>query len=288
MSEVTNLRQAESKVEIEGILLSKDLEKITDKNGNGGVRGNVVIKVDDTNSIRIKVYVGEKKSNGEVSKAWEGINTVLNEYKSIADVGEENADRVHVNASFETYKNQNGQDVTTYSAQFFSRINRELVPKRKFSTEVFIKSKTWEVNSSGEDTGRLKIKGIAPSFKGIDILDMIAPASSEVDPNFAQTADSVFEEGCTYGIQGIVVNSRVEKKATAALGVMDAKPEYKNELIITGCTPAYDDDKAYDADAIKLAIKNYEDTQAAAQANRGEKAPFNKPSAAGTGRSLNF
>ena len=213
----------------------------------------------------------------------------MNEYKSIADVGEEAADRIHTNANFETYRNQNGQDVTTYSAQFFTRINRALDPKRKFNTEVFVKAKSWEVNSNGEETGRLKIRGIAPSFKGIDIIDMIAPVSSELDPNFAQSADSVFEVGSTYGIQGIVVNSRVEKKATAALGVMDAKPEFKNELIITGCTPAYDDDKAYDAEAIKKAITEYENAQAAIQANKGtEKAPFNKPSAATTGRSLNF
>ena len=289
MSEVTNLKQSETKIYIEGILASKEFEEITDKNGNPGVKGNVMIKVDDLNTIKIKVYVGKFTKDGKENKAWAGIHTVMSEYKSIAEVGEEAADRINTSAQFSMYRNPNGQDVVMYQSNFFNRNTKPLNPTRKFKAECFIKSKNWEVDNEGNETGRLKIRGIAPSYMGIDILDMICPVSNELDPNFAQDADNLFEVGSTYAIEGEIVNSRVEKKAVAALGSMTGKTEYKNELVVTGSSPAYEDENAYDKGAIDLAIQNYEDTQAqnAARAN-SEKAPFQKPSAASTGRSMTF
>ena len=283
----TNLRQSETKITVEGILASKDLEIITDKNNNQGIRGNLAIKVDDLNTIRFKVYVGEKTSKGEKNKAWDGMMTVMNEYKSIADVGAENADKVRVGkGTFSTYRNQNGVDVVQYQSNFFNRVEGELNPARKFSVEGFVKSKVWETDSEGNETGRLKIKVIAPNFNGIDILDLIAPKESDGSANFSGIADDLFEVGNTYQIQGEIVNSRVVKKAVAALGSLEGETEYKNELIITGASPAYEEERAYNADAIQLAIQNYEDTQAQNQL-RKEKVPFeqSKPSAAKVGRS---
>ncbi len=283
----TNLRQSETKVEVEGILSSKKLEASKDNNGNNIIKGNVVIKVDDTNSISFSVYASEKTSKGEASKAYAGINTVMNEYKSIADVGEAEADRVHANGQFNTYKGTDGRDITNYKASFFTRINRPLDPKRKFSTEVFIKSKVWESDSNGEETGRLKIRGIAPDYQGINILDMICPEKDTDGNSFASVADDLFEVGNTYLINGEIVNSRVEKKVTAALGKVEGKTEFKNELVITGSTPAYEEEKAYSTDAINLAIQEYETAQT--NRNNKEEPPFNKkPSAAASGRSLNF
>ena len=139
------------------------------------------------------------------------------------------------------------------------------------------------VDSEGNETGRLKIKAIVPDFMGISILDMVAPKATEENPNFANDADNLFEIGNTYKVQGQIVNSRVEKKAVAALGKMSGETEFKNELIIVGSTDAYDDEKAYDGEAIKLAIQNYEDTQAQAHQQK-EKVPFEKPSAEKMGR----
>ena len=281
----TNLRQSDTKIMVEGILASKDLEQITDKNGNKGIRGSLSIKVDDLNTIRFKVYVGEKKSNGDKNPAWDGMVTVMNEYKSIADVGIDSADRVRVSrGTFNTYKNQNGQDVVTYQSNFFNRIDRELNPERFFAAEVFIKAKSWEVDSEGNETGRLKIRGIAPNYNGIDILDMVAPKEQNGNDNFAVDADNLFEIGTTFMINGQIVNSRVEKKAHAALGTIKGEVEYKNELVITGCGDQYEEPLAYDADAINHAIQEYEDEQASRRQEK-EKVPFTqKPSAAASGR----
>lgn len=285
MSDVkTNLRQSDTKIQVEGILATKELEQITDKNGNQGIRGSLSIKVDDLNTIRFKVYVGEKKSNGEKNGAWDGMVTVMNEYKSIADVGVDAADRVRVSkGTFNTYKNQNGQDVTTYQSNFFNRVDRELNPERFFSAEVFIKAKSWEVDSEGNETGRLKIRGIAPNYNGIDILDMIVPKEYDGNDSFAVDADNLFEIGTTFKMNGQIVNSRVEKKAHAALGTIKGEVEYKNELVITGCSDQYEDSLAYDADSINLAIQEYENVQASRK-QESEKKPAAKPSAAASGR----
>ena len=281
----TNLSKSDTKIKVVGILADKNLEQITDKNGNAGVRGSVSIKVDDLNTIRFKVYVGQKTNKGVENKAWAGIQTVLNEYKSIPEVGIDAADKVVVSSgTFDTYKNQNGADVTTYSSNFFSRVNGNFVPERTFQAECFIKAKSWEVDSEGNETGRLKIKAISPTFNGINILDLIAPKETDTNPNFANEADGLFEIGNTYKINGEIVNSRVEKTVKAALGTLKGETEYKNELIVVGSSSAYDEEKAYDAEAIKLAIQNYEDTQAQRQSSKEKIPSESKPSAEKMGR----
>ena len=276
MSE-TSLKQAKSKVVIEGILSSKEFETGKDKNGNDFVKGKLNIKVDDTNTISVKTFVSKLTTKGEENKAWAGIQTVMNEYKSIAEVGEENADRVHVNGQFNTYRDQSGKDIATYQSNFFTRINRPLDPKREFSTEVFVKKVGPEVNSDGEETGRLKIKGISPNYRGIDILDIIVPEDLAAD------VENVIEVGGTAEIWGDIVNARVEKKIPVAIGKPKVETSFVNELVLTGMTEMYAEENAYDADAIKLAIQEYENAQAS-KASR-EDVPFKaKPTAEGTGR----
>ena len=276
----TNLRQAETKIKIEGILSSKKLEMGKDKNGNDCIKGSLMIKVDELNTIPVNVYAGEKTSKGEINKAWAGINTVMNEYKSIADVGEENADRVYTAASFNTYKNQNGVDVTNYKSSFFTRVSGNLNPKREFETEGFVKSKMPEYNKDGEETGRIKLKLIAPDYAGINILELIAPE------DIANDVDAGIEIGRTYQFYGEIVNSRVEKQIPMKIGKPKIETIFKNELIMTGAGEEYPEEKEYNKDTIELAIQEYENMQNSKKDK--EENPYTKPTAAGTGRSLNF
>lgn len=290
----TNLRQSKTAVNIEGILSSMNLEETTTPNGGKAIKGNLVIKVDDTNSISVGVYCAEMTSAGEKNKAYDGIVTVKNEYKSIAEVGEEAADRIHTKADFNTYRNQENKDIVNYKSNFFTRVTRELKPQRAFKCEAFISFKDWEYDSDDNKTGRLKVTGIVPGYNGtINILNMICPVSNEFDENFAEDADNLFEVGETYELNGEIVNARVEKKKQAALGQLQNEVSYKNELIITGSGNAYPEETAYSAEAIKLAITEYETTQ---KQNRDKASsskddlPFgnNKPSAASSGRTMKF
>lgn len=274
----TNLRQAETKITVAGLLASKNLEITSGDNGNI-ISGDLIIKVDDVNSIRIKVYCGETKKDGSKNKAYEGLVTVKNEYKSIADVGEENADYVYVGSGqFNTYRNpNNGQDTVSYQSNFFTRAKvRE--PKREWKAEMFILKKIPEMDNTGEETGRLKIRGIAPNYNGIDIIDFVVPK------DLADQVDGLLEIGTTFVIYGDIVNSRVEKKVEMLIGKPRTEYEYKNELVLTGIERQVEEPNAYEADAIKLAIQEYENK---ANAPKPE-APAKKPTAAGTGRTLGF
>ena len=276
--ETTNLRQAETKITVAGLLASKNLEITKGDNGNI-ISGDLIIKVDDLNSIRIKVYCGELKKDKTKNKAYDGLVTVMNEYKSIADVGEENADYVYVGSGqFNTYRNpNNGQDTVSYQSNFFTRAKvRE--PKREWKAEMFIQKKVPEMNNEGDETGRLKIRGIAPNYNGIDIIDFVVPSE------LASDVDGLLEVGTTFVIYGDIINSRVEKKVEMLIGKPRTEYEYKNELVLTGIEKQVEEPKAYEADAIKLAIQEYEN-----KANTPkDEAPAKKPTAAGTGRTLGF
>ena len=274
----TNLRQAETKITVAGLLLSKNLEKTTDNNGNTVIKGDLTLKTDELNSIRFKVYCGEKKKDGTKNNTFDGLVTVMNEYKSVADVGEENADYVYVGSGqFNTYRNQNGQDVTSYQSNFFSRAKaRE--PMREWKAEMFIKSKMPEMDNTGEETGRLKIRGIAPNFNGIDIIDFVVPK------DIADQVDGLLEVGTTFVVYGDIINSRVEKKVEMLIGKPRTEYEYKNELVLTGVERQVEEPNAYEADAIQLAFQEYENKVNSAK----PEAPAKKPTAAGTGRTLGF
>ena len=93
----TNLRQADAKVTVVGIVSDKKLEMKTE-NGVRTIEGTITIKTADTNFVQMRVRCADKKKDGTDNKAFAGVMTVMNEYQSIADVGEDEADRVRTSA----------------------------------------------------------------------------------------------------------------------------------------------------------------------------------------------
>ena len=76
MSEATNLRQADAKLEVVGILSENKLEEVT-KDGKTCIKGDLVIQTGDINFITINVYVNELKEDGTENKTYAGIKTVM-------------------------------------------------------------------------------------------------------------------------------------------------------------------------------------------------------------------
>lgn len=290
----TNLRQANAKAFAEGIVSEIDLKEVVEE-GKKRVEGSVTIKTNDTNFIRYSVKVNEKTSAGADNKTYTGIQTVMNEYKSIATVGEEEADKVRVSGDLNIYTGQNGV-VVGYKSNFFNRIKNvdEFDPKAEFSVEVFISSMTPEIDSNGEETGRLVVSGWVPMYNsGIEPIKLVA------EGDVASAVESMFEPGQTVEFFGEMINSRVEivKEIPVAIGKprREVKTTYKNELIITGASEAYEEgvsaEKPYEAETIKAAIQERENklAEAKAKAQSGSKpAPAAKPSGASKGRTLGF
>lgn len=289
----TNLRQSNAKIAAEGIVSEKDLKVVTEE-GKTRIEGSVTIKTDDTNFVRFNVRVNEKTNAGAENRTYTGIETVMNEYKSIAEVGEEEADRVRVSGDLNIFTGQNGTSVG-YRGNFFNRLKNpdEFEPKAEFSVETFISSITPELNTEGEETGRVVVNGWVPTYNGIEPIKMVA------DGDVAAAVDSTFEPGQTVEFYGEVINSRVEKitEIPVAIGKPRRKVEtsFKNELIITGASEAYEEgvsaEKPYEADVIKAAIQErqnkLEEAKAKAQ-NASKPAGAAKPSGAAKNRTLGF
>jgi hypothetical protein len=286
----TNLRQSNAKITAEGIVSEKDLKVVTEE-GKTRIEGSVTIKTDDTNFIRFNVRVNEKTNAGAENRTYTGIETVMNEYKSIAEVGEEEADKVRVSGDLNIFTGQNGTSVG-YRGNFFNRLKNpdEYEPKAEFSVETFISSIVPEVNTDGDETGRVIVNGWVPTYNGIEPVKLVA------EGDVAAAVDSTFEPGQTVEFYGDVVNSRVEKitEIPVAIGKPRRKVEtsFKNELVITGASEAYEEgvsvEKPYEADVIKAAIQERQNRleEAKAKAQNASKTAAAKPSGASKGRTL--
>lgn len=235
----TNLRQADAKVTVAGIVSDKKLE-MTTKDGVRTIEGTITIKTADTNFVQMRVRCADKKKDGSENKTFAGVMTVMNEYKSIADVGEDEADRVRASGQINLFRsNNNGNEIVSYTSNFFNRIkaNQEFESKAEFEIEMYIKSLVPEMNKEGEETGRYKIVGWIPTFNGIEPLDLIVPEE------LADQVSSIYEPKQTARFYGnIVQNVTYETiERPMAFGVKkETKANFINELVVTGGSPVYD------------------------------------------------
>ena len=234
----TNLRQADAKVTVAGIVSDKKLE-MTTKDGVRTIEGTITIKTADTNFVQMRVRCADKKKDGSENKTFAGVMTVMNEYKSIADVGEDEADRVRASGQINLFRSNNGNEIVSYTSNFFNRIknNQTFEPKAEFEIEMYIKSLVPEVNKEGEETGRYKIVGWIPTFNGIEPLDLIVPEE------LADQVSSIYEPKQTARFYGnIIQNVTYETiERPMAFGVKkETKANFINELVVTGGSPVYD------------------------------------------------
>ena len=291
----TNLRQGEAKVRVTGYVSDIALEEKTDEKGKK-IIGSITVKTSDTNFVQFNVNVNEKKKDGSENKTFAGIKTVMNEYKSIEKDGVDEADIIHVSGDINPFRSQNtGQEIIGYKSNFFNRLkNREEFvfgadENAEFNIELFVKSIGPEVTSEGEETGRMIVNGWLPTYNGIEPIALIAPSEDGI----ADAVSSTFEAGQTAEFFGNVVNTRITttKEIPVAIGKprIEKKTVYKNELIITGASEAYEEgvstNPPYNADSIKAAIQERENEIAAQKNNNKAVAPSGK---AHNGRTLGF
>lgn len=296
----TNLREADAIVTAEGILQEKTL-KVEYDNGVPFISGNIVLKVSDTNTITFSTRQSSKTKKGEDNKIYGGLVTVMNEYKSIADVGEEGADRIRItNGQMRpSYMARSGREGIFYQANFYNRINAgdPVNPHADFEVEVYVDSVVPEQYTSGdkqgEETGRVIVHGWLPTYSGIEPVDLIAPK------DIAEAVADLYSKGMTGKFYGDIVNSRVEKKSVTQVRIGKPKETtsvtYTNELIITGATEPYpeDDKNAFDKEAVQLAKQEretrIEEKKAQVSSNGSSNNSWQQKSAApDTGRKLPF
>lgn len=291
----TNLRQANAKAFVHGVVSEKDLKVVTEE-GKTKITGSLTVKTSNVNFVKFNVNVNEKTNVGTDNKTYAGIQTVMNEYKSIAEVGEDEATRVKVSGDLSPFTDKKtGEKVVAYRSNFFNRLkaDEELEPKAEFSVEVFISGINPELDTEGVETGRTVVSGWVPTYNGIEPIDLVA------EGEVAQAVDSGFEPGQTVEFYGDIINNRIE--TVTEIPVKIGKPrkkvsvEFKSDLIITGASEVYEEgitpELPYVAETIEAAIQERKNKleEAKAKAQSGAKSNGNaKPSGAAHGRSLGF
>ena len=295
----TNLRQADAKVTVAGIVSDKKLEMKTE-NGVRTIEGTITIKTSDTNFVQMRVRCADKKKDGTENKTFTGVMTVMNEYKSIADNGADEADRVRTSGKINLFRNNNnGNEIVSYTSNFFNRIkpNQDYEPKAEFEVEMYIKTLVPEINKDGEETGRYKIVGWIPTFNGIEPLELFVPEE------LADVVSNTYEPKQTARFYGeIVQNVTYETiERPMAFGVKkETKANFINELVVTGGSPAYDAETEeevvkggnqipYNPDTIQAAIEE-RDRRIKEEQNKPKTntTANNKPSGAARGRQLGW
>ena len=296
----TNLRQADAKVTVIGIVSDKKLEMKTE-NGVRTIEGTVTIKTDDTNFVQMRVRCADKKKDGSNNKTFAGVMTVMNEYKSIADDGADEADRVRASGQINLFRsNQNGNEIVSYTSNFFSRVKntQNVEPKAEFEVEKKKKKLMPEFNKDGEETGRYKICGWIPTYNGIEPLTLFVPEE------LADVVSDIYQPRQTARFYGNIIQNITYKTTNQvmAFGVKTkTESEFINELVVTGGSPAYDaetEDEVvkggnqipYNPDTVQAAINERQRL-----IDEGQNKPKtnttttnNKPSGASRGRTLGW
>ena len=254
METKTNLRQANTKATAVGLLTDKKMEIKTDpKTGEKHIEGTVTVKTSDKNFITFTVYSKEKKNDKTDNKTYAGFITVMNEFQSVVDAGD-NADYIRVNGQLNPYRGQNGNEIIGYRGSFFNRIRNieNLETDASFEVEMFIQSIVPEMgkDTDGEmsETGRLKITGWVPTYNGIEPVDLIVPE------DLADACENTYEPGQTVEFYGDIINNSIEEIIEKPVAFGKPKKEvrrtYINELIVTSGSEPYDGNEETDKDHV--------------------------------------
>lgn len=274
MANEISLREAFNRVDVTGILAEKNLEVKTFTNGEAIV-GDLVIKTGVNSFIKLKVFSNRLTKSGAESKAFTAFTTVMREYKSIAETGnEELADKVTAFgklAEGKPFVNQNSGDVVVSLANqisFISRVTNPTVfePKAKWQGEVFVQSYQNEMKKEdgGEElveTGRKIMNVVVPTYGG-----KVFPMKLILEEEGAEWFEDNVKRNSTIKVYCDLINSTekvVQGSTEGGFGKKDPQVITKviNERVVVGADDAYPDfeegeesQKAYDPQVITQAL----------------------------------
>lgn len=269
------LRQADNKVEIEGILSEVKLEKTSYSNKATGqstdcIRGSIIVRVEQeinkvmtTLEIPVHYFVNKYTKTGAENKNYASLNTFMSDAVSIAACGDiEKADRVRLtsanivmNEYYDTRRNQ----IVSYpqiKGSFITRISKaDCKPKATFVVEFAVGKMTEETNKDGETTGREIITAILPQYgETVDVVPFICAS-----PNVINVIMSNWHEGDSVRASGkLNFTYKVEEyEEEVDFGEPNIKQRTVNisELIITGGNQnPLEDTVAFDAAELQKAM----------------------------------
>ena len=125
---------------------------------------------------KVEFFANEKNANGDESKLYKGLETVINEYVSRAqalnnNLGEDAISKVNIKGAKLTVNDYWDEDKKTMyttvrlRASFVNRVTAEFKPKATFDVEAYFESIEKEV-VDGTETGRVRAECIIPVYNG--------------------------------------------------------------------------------------------------------------------------
>ena len=277
----TTLKALKNEVNVIGRVKEVNLEEGTTREGKENIKGNVIVLVEEnvngevrSHDIRVRVYSNKFKRDGNINGLFSGYETVMNEYKSIADTGNKHeADLVHVQGSLELNEFI-GQDGSKHSnnqvnAKFFNRITTDDVKKRKgpkatVTLEAVVESIKDSLDSEGLPSGDKELSGFNVDFFGSlrDNSRPIVPFKAVVPESLADAFDGLYDVGDT-GKFTLKINNYAEEASAdeveevSGFGnteeLKDVKRSFVNNLEVIGGTEAYNNGREYDEEQISEA-----------------------------------
>ena len=277
----TTLKALKNTVDVIGRVKEVNLELGTTRDGKENIKGNVVVLVEESvngetrsHDIRVRVYSNKFKRDGNINGLYTGYETVMNEYKSIADVGDKKeADLVHVQGSLELneYISQDGtkRSSNQVSGKFFNRITTDDVKKRRgpkavATVEAVVEGIKDELDQDGLPSGNKKLSAFNVDFFGElrENSKPVIPFEAIVPENLADAFDDLYDTGDT-GKFSLKINNYAEEATEEDVqevsgfgsteGLSEVKRNFVNNLEVIGGTEAYQEPRAYNDEQIEEA-----------------------------------
>ncbi|AWY02886.1 hypothetical protein [Staphylococcus phage VB-SauS-SA2] len=277
----TTLKALKNTVDVIGRVKEVNLELGTTRDGKENIKGNVVVLVEEnvngelrSHDIRVRVYSNKFKRDNNINGLYTGYETVMNEYKSIADTGNKHeADLVHVQGSLELneYISQDGtkRSSNQVNAKFFNRITTEDVKKRRgpkavATVEAVVEGIKDDLDQDGLPSGSKKLSAFNVDFFGElrENSKPIIPFEAIVPENLADAFDDLYDTGDT-GKFSLKINNYAEEATEEDVqevsgfgsteGLSEVKRNFVNNLEVIGGTEAYQEPRAYNDEQIEEA-----------------------------------
>ena len=271
---MSDLKQSWNKVEVEGVLVSKDISRrtytATDGHQREAISGSITIRVEQTINgekvvcdIPVSVFANKFTREGKENPSYTSIDKVLTEYVSLSAVDDPTrATKVRLNQAtiqMNEFYSRDGKLISypRIRASFIQSVtDNNFTPKASFDMEIVVLNSKDEVNANGETTGRYFLQGATIQYgNALDVVPFYV--TNEKAINYMK---SYWNEGATVRVAGTLnFTSVVEKKVTEMAFGEDKVEEYTrsvSELIITGGSEPYDEDKAYTVIDVQEGLKN--------------------------------
>lgn len=278
---------SKNEVYVEGILQEVELVTGNDKNNKPFIRGHVIVNVDQTfggkdehEEIKVSFYSGKYTNAGKENPAYKNIEA-LGAMKRVSTDGDA-ADGIRFNRGTIqefAFKPQGADNVVTgwqINNSFFNKVAPSQLKQRAvFKNEIFIREIADEVDSNGEETGRLKIVGILTTGYG-DVVNGNVITYYAEDKQVADHISKNWNEGDTVDVGGYIRTCvemvKAAPKMTEGFGEdidMGGERTRRELIITTGSMAGKDEDVAFVEDEMRQLMserKNRIDAASAASA----------------------